>query len=176
MINKLHKFKLHTFVSKVFLEIYLLRNQPKLFFLHLTFFSNTLDIDSISAREAGSGVFLAGLDLDQSIAVAANWPAADLVGGGVELRREEASVHCWWICWRINRFQDWIMRGTEVREMELASEKMRPRAEASGMVLNERRKLAGWQGIPWPTFNYMFQMKIYSPDSDKLNLLWNIQN
>ncbi len=35
------------------------------------------------------------------------------------------------------------MRGTEVREMELASEKMRPRAEASGMVLNERRKLAG---------------------------------
>lgn len=72
MINKLHKFKLHTFVSKVFLEIYLLRNQPKLFFLHLTFFSNTLDIDSISASEAGSGVFLAGLDLDQSIAVAAN--------------------------------------------------------------------------------------------------------
>lgn len=38
MINKLHKFKLHTFVSKVFLEIYLLRNQPKLFFFTLDIF------------------------------------------------------------------------------------------------------------------------------------------
>ena len=111
---------------------------------------NTLDIDSISANEAGSGVFLAGLDLDQSIAVAASWPAADLVGGGVELRLEDESVHCWWICWRINRFQDWIIRGTEVREIELASEKMRPSAEASGMVRKDRRKFAGWHGIPWP--------------------------
>ena len=30
--------------------------------------------------------------------------------------------------------------------MDEASEKMRPRAEASGMVLRARRKLAGWQG------------------------------
>ena len=54
--------------------------------------------------------------------------------------------------------------GTEVRHIEEASEKMRPRAEASGMVLRARRnvrwlagshlrarrKLAGWQGKPWP--------------------------
>jgi len=43
----------------------------------------------------------------------------------------------------MNLFQDWMMRGTEVRAIEFASENMSPSAEASGMVLSARRKLAG---------------------------------
>ena len=53
------------------------------------------------------------------------------------------SVYCWCICWRMNLFQDWMIRGTELRVIVFASEKIRPSAEASGMVRSARKKFAG---------------------------------
>ena len=40
-------------------------------------------------------------------------------------------------------FQDWMSLGTFALDMDAASEKMRPRADVSGIVLRALRKLAG---------------------------------
>jgi len=89
-------------------------------------------------------VRFAGLDLLQSLDARAR------EGFGNSLDSSAASVHCRWICCNRNRFQLWMRRGTEVRHMLDASEKIKPSAEASGIVLSARRKFAGWQGKPWP--------------------------
>ena len=92
-----------------------------------------------------SEFFLLGLDLDQS--------AAGFGGESSFSALSDFSVHCWWIWWRMNLFQDWISRGTFVFAIEEASENIRPSAEVSGIVLRALRKFAGWQGIPWPESN-----------------------
>ena len=42
-----------------------------------------------------------------------------------------------------HRFQDWISLGTFAFDIDEASEKMRPSADVSGIVLSARRKFAG---------------------------------
>ena len=42
-----------------------------------------------------------------------------------------------------HRFQDWMSLGTLALDIEEASEKIRPSADVSGIVLSARRKLAG---------------------------------
>ena len=56
--------------------------------------------------------------------------------------------------------------------MEEASEKMRPKAEVSGMVLRALRKFAGWQGMPWPESSMWNRYESSQARQDSLEQKW----
>ena len=80
--------------------------QNKILFLEYRFFFKRRLVDI-------KLIWKPDLYLDQSSRDAAS--LLDLVGLGEEERLASPdllTVHCWWICCRINRFQDWIILTT----------------------------------------------------------------